>query len=116
MAELKGGQVEDKRFVELTRMGMSPEDAQALLDAQAPEEGDEIELGKPTPVWPENWPALCLFLRLQTQWTRDAMGRREGLRYEAAEAAMNLMGTTDRPTLFDHLVEMEHAALEALDG
>jgi len=31
-------------------------------------------------VWPENWPALCLFIRCQTQWRTDN-GCRTGLIY-----------------------------------
>lgn len=32
-------------------------------------------------VWPENWPAISLFLRCQTQWLRCPDGRLSGLHY-----------------------------------
>ena len=99
-------------------MGMAEADARRWLEAQEPENaapGAEQAGGEPLEVWPENWPAVGLFLRLQTQWARDWNGRRTGLRYEAVEAAVNLMGLTDKATVFDHIVEMQHAALEAFD-
>lgn len=57
-----------------------------------------------------------LFLRLQTQWEKGPDGSRQGLRYPAAESAINLLRLPDTARLFDELVEMEHAALEALNG
>jgi hypothetical protein len=103
--------------VDLTAMGVAPDAAAAWLQAQAPELEDAgPDLATPAEVWPVNWPVLGLFLRLQTQWTKDAWGNREGLRYEAAEAAMRLMRMPDKAAMFDQLVEMEHAALEVLNA
>lgn len=97
-------------------MGMSQEQARQWIDSQEPEAEPGQAAGGPCHVWPENWPALGLFLRLQTQWVRNPVsGERQALRYEAAEAAMNMMGVEQRAELFTHLVEMEHAALEAFD-
>ena len=42
-----------------------------LLGSQAPEHFE---------VWPENWPAVELFMRCQTQWRTDN-GQRVGLIY-----------------------------------
>jgi hypothetical protein len=112
----------DHSHVDLTNMGVPADQAQAWLAAQQPEdqhaEGTDEGDGQPLAVWPENWPALGLFLRLQTQWVKDAAGHREGLRHESIESALNLKvrDADERSKLYDHLVEMEHAALEALNG
>lgn len=109
--------VDDQRHIELTKMGYSEQAAREWIASQEPEPDPDLPLagGQPTLVWPQNWPALGLFLRLQTQWVRGFNGEHTGLRYEAAEAAMNMMSLPDRAKVFDHLVEMEHAALEALN-
>ncbi len=64
-------------------------------------------------VWPENWPALALFLACRTQWHYAPMGQRIGLDYCQVEAAMNMQGKTwtERPTLFDELQLIEYGAL-----
>jgi hypothetical protein len=41
-------------------------------------------------VWPANWPAVCLFIRCQTQW-RVSDGRRIGLDYGAMLAMGSLL-------------------------
>lgn len=100
-------------------MGVAPDQAEAWLAAQVPEgEEHDVDLTEPTEVWPENWPALQLFLKLQTQWHCDAEGHRVGLRYEAMQSAMWMQGVKreERPRLFDNLVEMQHAALEVIHG
>jgi hypothetical protein len=43
-----------------------------LIGSQAPKEFE---------VWPENWPAVDLFIRCQTQWHWRPDGRRGGLIY-----------------------------------
>ncbi len=99
-------------------MGVSDDQAAMWLAAQQPDsEEQDLDLSTPTEVWPENWPALTLFLRLQTQWHRDAEGRRESLRYEAMQSAMWMQNCPreERPRLFDQLVEMQHAALEVFN-
>jgi hypothetical protein len=112
----------DESQQDLERMGVRGDAARQWLAAQQPEPEGGAEplpdLTQPTEVWPENWPALTLLLRLRTQWHRDIEGRRLGLRFEAVEAAMRLMGTKRkrRPELFEHLVEMQDAALEVLHG
>lgn len=120
MAELKqDGQVEDLRLDELTGLGADGDEAAAWLAAQAPEgEGDEdddepLDDDGPLVVWPENWPVVKLFLLLQTQWRRTAEGALDSLRWDAAELAMKRLRLKHKRRLFEHLVEMEHAALEA---
>lgn len=98
-------------------MGVAADQADAWLAAQLPEAAeDDVDTSQPTEVWPENWPALMLFLRLQTQWHCDSEGRRQGLRYEAMHAAMQMQAVKpdEQPRLFDNLVEMQHAALEVI--
>lgn len=113
---------QDHSAQDLAHMGVPEEEARRWLQAQQPEPDEDEEpapdLSRPLAVWPENWPALTLLLRLQTQWHRDIEGRRTGLRFEAAEAAMNMMNTgrKERPRLFEQLVEMQDAALEVLHG
>lgn len=52
-------------------MGLPAEAVAELIGSQAPEHFE---------VWPENWAALDLFLRCQTQWRTDN-GQRVGLVY-----------------------------------
>lgn len=124
----------DERHDDLHRMGVPSGHARAWLAAQAPDDtstddpaatdGHECHQppGAPLAVWPENWPVLHVWLRLQTQW-REATwcglptGVLLGLRYGAAELviARTLRGhppdAQDR--VFAQLLEMEHAAVEA---
>lgn len=66
-------------------------------------------------VWPENWPALLLFMDVQTQWNTDS-GAFVGLRYEAVEAVMRIRRMKDRDALLDDLRVMEYAALEVMNA
>ena len=121
MAEFKQPKVNDQRHADLTQMGVSAEAAQAWMVAQEIEGEPDAPPGltagtEPLAVWPENWPVLGLFLRLQTQWVKGPDGGLQGLRYEAAAAAMSMLDMPDRASTFDHLVQMEHAALEAIHG
>lgn len=116
----------DERVDDLRRMGISPEDARAWLadqdetppavDGQA---GDE-QPGDPLQIWPENWPALRAWMRLQTQWHQGPTGRMTGLRYPEAEHQVQrlMRGATpeQQDQVMEHLQEMEHAALEALNA
>ena len=52
-------------------------------------------------VWPENWPAVCLFLDCQTQW-RSGPGGLLGLDYGAVLAMARLSGVKGlRDTMAD---------------
>ncbi len=59
---------------------MSAEAAAELIGSQAPKVFD---------VWPENWPAVELFMRCQTQWRTDN-GQRTGLVYSELIGIGNL--------------------------
>lgn len=69
----------------------------------------------------ENRDTLMVFITVETQWRREipAMSDKEiwrGLRYEAVEAAIHLMGFKKkrRKAIFAEIVEMERAALPIL--
>ncbi|PIP98552.1 MAG: hypothetical protein COW76_20535 [Shewanella sp. CG18_big_fil_WC_8_21_14_2_50_42_11] len=68
----------------------------------------------------ENWAAINLFLRLQTQWqyiSGMAGAVRTGLNYQAAEVVMRrVFKNEDHDTLFDKLQTIERAALSLLNG
>lgn len=68
----------------------------------------------PVEVWPENWPAWCLFDAMHTQWrTRGMEGRPYGLDYAVLFRLMDedgLKGQDWRDTLSDIRV-LEDAAL-----
>ncbi len=67
-------------------------------------------------MWPENWPAVELFLACATQWRVDGMsGAVLGLDYQGVEALMRIRRVRDRAALFDDLQIMERAALRALN-
>jgi hypothetical protein len=119
---------------DLQRFGFDAEQARQWLASQLPEgEGEDQaagpmaqqegqpgppegpEEGAPLWVWPENHAAFDLFMRLQTQWALRPDGTLAGLRYEAAAALMQLLGTKHRKRTFRHLQEMEHAALAHLN-
>lgn len=66
-------------------------------------------------VWPENWDALELFLRLQTQWKTGAMGGIFGLDYAGLEAVMRMLGIEQKEEMFAKIQVMEFAALPVLN-
>jgi hypothetical protein len=68
-------------------------------------------------VWPDNWPAVRLFVDLTTQW-RVSMGVRIGVDYAAIIPVMTLRGIEEskRSALFDDIRVMEAAALESIRG
>nr|WP_295832933.1 DUF1799 domain-containing protein [uncultured Azospirillum sp.] len=67
----------------------------------------------PYVVWPENRPALDLFLALGTQWRRAGLdGQATGLDYGAIAPTAALMGITTTPELFGDIRDMERVALE----
>lgn len=107
----------DERQAELEKLGVGAEEAAAWLAEQDPEEEAEEgpDTAKPLVIWPENWPVLQLFMRLQTQWRFSGEGKLQGLRYDAAEIVMRQLRMKKRRRLFDQLQEMEREALEAWD-
>lgn len=68
-------------------------------------------------VWEENWEAVMMFLRLQTQWS-VTMGGYVGLKYEVLLGAGGLMSLydVDNPReLLEEIQVMEAAALSELN-
>lgn len=66
-------------------------------------------------VWPENWEAVQLFLRVQTQWKIGAFGGFMGLDYSGVEAAFRMMKVPNTEEMFDTIQAMEIAALPVLN-
>lgn len=74
-------------------------------------EGDDVE------VWPENWPAFQVLVRLQTQWHCAGMnGQPTGLIYQSAYPLLDraFPDPADWDAAFDDLRVMEAAALPVL--
>lgn len=83
-------------------------DAAALgivMPEQPPEDFEVLE---------ENWPAVEMFLRLQTQW-RTTMSGLLGLDYGAVAWLLRLYEVKDPRALLEDLQVMEAAAMAALN-
>lgn len=65
-------------------------------------------------VWPENWPAVELFLAVQTQWKVGALGGLFGLDYAGVEVVFRMRKVANRAEMFAKLQVMEAAALAAM--
>ena len=63
-------------------------------------------------VWPENWPAVELFLRCQTQW-RTSVGGVTGFDYSSVLALVNMYAYSKET--FEDLQVMEVAAISYLN-
>jgi hypothetical protein len=64
-------------------------------------------------VWPQNWDAVMMFNRLQTQWRNGPRGP-SGLDYGAAQWLFSLCAVTQPFTLLEDLQVMENAYLTEL--
>lgn len=64
-------------------------------------------------VWDENWPAVEMWLRLQTQW-RTSFGGLIGLDYVAAKWLFQLYEVKDQKEMMDCIIVMERSALSAI--
>jgi len=64
-------------------------------------------------VWDENWPAVEMWLRLQTQW-RTSFGGLIGLDYVAAKWMFQLYEVEDQKEMMDCIIVMERSALSAI--
>ena len=73
-----------------------------------PEAPDHFE------VWPENWPAVEMFLRCQTQW-RTTMAGVCGLDYAAVQWLFRLYEVKDQPAVLESLQVMEAMAIRILN-
>lgn len=65
-------------------------------------------------VWEDNWPALEMFLRLQTQW-RSTMSGVIGLDYSAVKWLFRLYEVEDQRAMLEDLQTMEVAAMQAIN-
>jgi hypothetical protein len=71
--------------------------------------------GPPIEVWPDNLPAVNLFIAMGTQW-RVGMSGVTGLDYNALPAVMRMTGvkSSDMAEVFNDLRVLEDAALEKM--
>lgn len=65
-------------------------------------------------VWPENWPTVVMFMRLQTQWT-PSMGGVLGLNYQSVEFLFRIEGVENQREMLADLQIMEGAALQIMN-
>lgn len=92
------------------------------MDASPSASAEEQALGIPEErasrdydVWPENWPAVQVFVACGTQWRRTGReGRMCGLDYAAVEAVMRMLGTPEPAATFGRVRAMEAEVLEVL--
>lgn len=89
---------------------MAGDDGRALAADVAAFGGEPPELS--FEVWPENWPAVELFMAAATQWRHGGKGP-TGLDYTAVEALMRLrrVAKRDRADLLADVQIMERASL-----
>lgn len=62
----------------------------------------------------ENWDAVVLFMRSQTQWVVSAMGQRTGLNYAGIETVARLYRMDLTPDLFDQVQLLELTVINEL--
>ena len=74
----------------------------------------EPEPEKDFEVWKENWPAVELFLRCQTQWKTSLTGV-TGLDYASVISTAKLYSVEDLPSVFEDLQIMELAAIDQIN-
>jgi hypothetical protein len=65
-------------------------------------------------VWPEAWPAVDMFLKVQTQWRGGASGI-IGLDYGAVRWVMQLYGSEDDRELLEDLQVIEARVIERVN-
>jgi hypothetical protein len=76
------------------------------IEAELPED-------KGFEVWPENWDALLMWCRVQTQW-RTSVGGPVGLDYSVLAWLFKMYSVDDQRALLEDLQIMEGAALTAM--
>lgn len=74
-------------------------------------EEPELEVFK---VWPENWDAVVMWCRVQTQW-RTSAGGAIGLDYSVLAWLFKMYAVDDPRALLEDLQVMEGAALAAMN-
>jgi hypothetical protein len=95
--------VEDKTQEDAAAFGIQ-------IEKPKPQEPDHFE------VWEENWPAVEMFLRMQTQWS-VSMGGLIGFKYEVllcSGGLFDLYNVEDRKDVLERLQVMEATALTEL--
>jgi len=93
--------VVDERVSDLKALGASEDQI-----AAAQLEG----VRKDCEVWEDNWEAVMMFLRMQTQWNVSMSGL-VGLNYQALETLMRLYHVKEPVELFEKVQVIERAAL-----
>lgn len=85
-------------------------------EANGAGQDDSEDSGVEFLVWPENWTAVQLFVRCDTQWVWT-MGACLGLDYARVEAVMRISGIPRRrqSELLDEIRIMERAALPLIN-
>lgn len=66
-------------------------------------------------VWDENWEAMMMFLRMQTQWNVSMSGL-VGLNYQALETLIRLYHVKEPVELFERVQVIERAALVKMNS
>ncbi|EOW6511521.1 DUF1799 domain-containing protein [Cronobacter malonaticus] len=64
-------------------------------------------------VWPDVWPAFCVFRAISTQW-RTGMGGASGLDYNVLPWVMRLHNIEDEATALSDISVMERTALKIM--
>lgn len=85
---------------------MPDEEIARVMESQR-EEGFEVD--------PENWDAIVLFMRSQTQWIISGMGQRTGLYYAGVEAVARISGVSLTAELFDQVQLLELTTINELN-
>ena len=65
-------------------------------------------------VWPENWKAVEMFLRLQTQWVVGGMGSLIGLNYQSVSILFEVYKVKNRRKMLEQIQAIERGALDAI--
>lgn len=67
-------------------------------------------------VWPPNWDAVQLFLKVDTQWRFGAMGGLTGLDYPAIDVAVKFLAIDVSPAMFEGLQIMERVIVSEMNN
>lgn len=92
---------------DLAVMGAPPEIAQAAQAASPTTIDFEV--------LEENWEAVGMFMRLQTQWVVGGMGAFIGLNYQSVEFIFRIEQVKNQRELLADLQVMEQAALQVIN-
>lgn len=71
--------------------------------------------GEPLGIWPDNWAAVNVFIKMSTQWRKDE-GRAYALDYGVLPVVMRLVGIEHaaRADVFESIRILEDAALATM--